>query len=104
MYKIELDENGIIRSKCTIPKGTMPVETLEDLKKIGLEGIFVSDEIGQSLELPCEPVYDKNGNITGGTYRPDLIPKPEYTPSFQDRITALENEVSALKGKVQGSL
>lgn len=92
MYKIELDENNIIRGKYTIDD--------EVVTKNNIEGIFVTDEIGQSLELPCEPMYDKEGNITSGTYRPDLMPTRIPQPSLRDRLTLLENTISGISAKM----
>jgi hypothetical protein len=96
MYKIELDKNGIIRGKCTINA------TIDAIKKAGTEGMFVSDEIGESLDLPCEPIYDGKGDIVGGTYRPDLMPKQIIQPTLDDRLKLLENTISGLNIKVDG--
>lgn len=92
MYKLELDKNGIIRGKCS--SGA----TIEQMIKVGWEGPFVSDEIGTSIELPAEPIYEGK-SIIGGTHRPDLLPPVtlEVTPTADERIAALEAELGALK-------
>lgn len=92
MYKLELDKNGIIRGKCS------SVATIEQMIAVGWEGPFVSDEIGRNINLPAEPIYEGE-NIIDGVHRPDLLPPVtlEVTPTTDERIAALEAELSALK-------
>lgn len=99
MYKLELDNDGIIRGKCFINT------SLEQLQAMKIPGPFVSDEVGSALELPAEPIY-KGKNIIGGTYRPDLIAaitlelEPKLT--VVEKIAAMEEDLRILKESIKG--